>query len=150
MLETGTVIDVKDGKATVLLEAGASCSTCRSCAERESGRMEIVLDAPPGLHPGQRVSVEVGPQNLTWSILLTFVLPTVGLVAGMIVGHKYPLPVLGKDLSSAAFGFAFLIAGLATTITVDRLWGSRKWPPPKIVSWRDAGAPPTDEADNDT
>jgi len=133
MREVGTVCSVSGDTAKVAIRPGDRCGQCGGCAEDGSGRMALTVRAPRPVKAGDQVVVEFGPRHLTWGIVVAFVVPMIGLVAGVLLGQARPWARLGKDLSSALYGFALLVASFGTAAAVDRLFGKRAWPPPRIV-----------------
>jgi positive regulator of sigma E activity len=137
MRETGVVTDLSNGMASVVLTGGACCGHCSACADDGGGRMILRTAATEGIQVGQRVVVEYGPPHIAWGVILTFVLPMIGLVAGVILGQAYALAGLGRDLSAALYGFALAGALFGFAILADRLGRKRTWQAPHIVGARD-------------
>jgi len=144
MREIGTVTQVDHGVASVAISATACCGRCGACTDSGANHRVLTTEAPAGISKGDRVVVEVGPRSIAWAVVLTFVLPMIGLVAGVMLGQSYPWERLGKDLSSALFGFGLLGVGFGAAIAADRLSGAKKWPPPRIIGRADDRTSPLD------
>ena len=90
--ERGVVESVEEGKAEVLMDAGArsACAGCRACTVGLGDVRRVKVDAPEGLEAGEKVVVEVAVPSVYVGILLLFALPIVGLLFGGFLGSFSP------------------------------------------------------------
>lgn len=95
MLEHGTVVSVKDDRATIELEATDRCEGCQAC--KWNGRcMTVVVDVTTDreLRESDRVVVEV-PTALSMRLAgVVYFVPLAGLVAGAVVGRLLSMAFL--------------------------------------------------------
>lgn len=89
--ETGTVIDLTDGKAVVQVEIGEHCARCaahRPCSAMGSGFRQIEVDNRLGAVVGDRVQVDCPPQSRIMSAALLFFFPIVLALVGYFIGYS--------------------------------------------------------------
>jgi positive regulator of sigma E activity len=129
MRETGTIINVQDGRLEIRIDQPrpAVCGKCRACEVLGKGG-DLVLrtsldrvqpepgsDAAAALEAGRRVLVEV-PQVSPWTgIVWLLGMPITMFVAGLLAGANWPawsnLLRLDGQLAGAVLG---VLAGVAT------------------------------------
>ncbi|RKX73748.1 MAG: hypothetical protein DRP87_18320 [Spirochaetes bacterium] len=81
--EMGVVLEVKNGKASVLLDKGEACGGCGHCSTSFDGRgMVTRLPASHGVSSGDVVKLEREPVNQVKSGFIIFILPLILLIAG--------------------------------------------------------------------
>ena len=129
MIEQGTVRELADAGRTARVEVRVSgrCSSCGnrpSCAgdDKEVGVL-VTLDShnPAGARPGDRVRIEMNPENVWISTLMVFALPVVGVMAGYLLGHLVgPIPGPGPYVGAAAGLVAWIILMLVVGRAVKR------------------------------
>ena len=107
----GTVLSWKDGIARVQVAVNP-CSACsHPCAAHStgSGRYLLVESATP-LTPGQTIVVDAPLPSPGRAVMLAYVLPLAGFMAGLFAGHAgfhgAPLPALGGGLLGAEAAYA--------------------------------------------
>ncbi|MDR1888609.1 MAG: SoxR reducing system RseC family protein [Zoogloeaceae bacterium] len=122
----GTVLTIHDGKATVRLNAPVSA--CGACAHGNScgiGRLstpgnasdktgakqnrgvQLNLDVPPGIHPGDQVNLLAPRTSLPALALLGYVFPALAMLLGAALGQS----LYGSDGIAALFSLCtFLLA----------------------------------------
>ena len=86
--ETGTVVAVDGGKASVKLDRKArkECGSCCACGAFAAG--EDTIKVPAGqLKQGERVSIRIPQVNAYLSMFLVFGLPMLLFFAGIFVGR---------------------------------------------------------------
>jgi len=117
--ETGTVAELRQGKAIVRLDADAEtkCGSCCACSIGASGVRTLVVDKN-ALSVGDRVRVRIPRLSGYVSMLLLFVLPLALFVAGMSLGMMFEPEGGGHGLSPIVggllgLGVALLIAWIA-------------------------------------
>jgi positive regulator of sigma E activity len=140
--ESGFVVAASDGATVVEIAPSACCGSCGLCsAIGGKMRLELPTDDLPdelraALTPGRRVIVGVPRSVPAASLLLVFGLPLLGLVGGALLGYALPIPMLGQDLSAAAFAVALLAVALLVAAVADRRIG-RRLPQPKLIRFAD-------------
>lgn len=89
--ETGTVIRITDGIATVMLDGGESCKSCSAgklgiC--KPSGNVSIVTaEVTEGINPGDTVRINLDRAAQSKGMVLAFVVPLLSLFAGTLLGY---------------------------------------------------------------
>ena len=134
MREEGTVIEARDHQVVVRMEAGPQCGRCCACAGIAGNSRDLVTTTTRPLEVGTRVAVEVPTGNPVLGALLVFVLPLLGLVAGVVAGQSWHPFGLSRDSAGLVLGFGALAALFGLAAAVDR-FVRRKLPrEPKIVA----------------
>jgi len=89
LLEEGTLIDIgSGGKATVELERKSACRKCGACSPVPGGKLIIEASNPAGARPGDRVRLAIEARGITGGIVMTYLLPALGLIFGIFFGTK--------------------------------------------------------------
>ncbi len=89
--ETGTVIDVTNGKAVVQVQIGEHCAGCaahRPCTAMGSGFRQIEADNRLGAAVGDRVQVDCPSQSRIASAFVLFLFPIVLALVGYLIGYS--------------------------------------------------------------
>lgn len=117
VLETGTVmlLERRDGKQVALVamdvteEGQERCATCRMCAREndDSLLLAVQLEDDSDIPQGARVEVEVTKPSLYLPILVTLVVPLVGMTLGGILGTVFGAGSEWKDLLAVGLAFVF-------------------------------------------
>ena len=90
--ETGVVVEVENGVATISMDAAAHtwCGSCSICRTAEGGRRMLSgLRAPQGLRVGDKVTVEVPLPGSAQSAAMLFLVPVVLFVGALVVAEQY-------------------------------------------------------------
>jgi sigma-E factor negative regulatory protein RseC len=122
MLEEGLVREVRDNGAIARVEVQvsavcASCGNRGSCAADAEHGSRVVLDArnAAGASPGERVRIEMNPENVWLAAFLVFVLPVLfimgGYALGCVGGVKSVWPYVGAAVGLVAWMALVLSAG---------------------------------------
>lgn len=88
--ETGTVIKIDKGLATVMLNGGESCRNCSAgklgiC--KPSGNVSIVMaNTVEGINPGDSVMVILDSATQSRGMFLAFIVPLLSLFLGALLG----------------------------------------------------------------
>lgn len=132
----GIVKIVADGRATVAVET-SGCGSCGHGSSCGLGKLAhgqastlMVVEAPAGLRPGDPVSLELPDSHMTYTVLLGYLFPAVGL----LVGSGLAMDRFHTD-AAAALGAAagFLVALIAARLAVPHL---RRWiPRPQLITF---------------
>ncbi|MFP4057817.1 MAG: SoxR reducing system RseC family protein [Candidatus Brocadiia bacterium] len=141
MREEGTVVAVEGDTARVRVQPGPHCGGCCACSMLGGGPPELELSAPEPLHVGDRVVVEVDTSGTTLGAVLVFVLPLLGLVAGVVVGHHARPFGTSGNAGGLILGFGLLLALFGMAMAVDRWFLRRRVAAPTIVRVIRGGGP---------
>lgn len=110
MTEEGVVADVRGGKIIVKIVRQPACGSCKACKTAESQEMEIELDNPIDAKVGQRVRLELDDSAILKGSLVTYGLPSLGLVTGLFLGRFMArLLNIGYELPSAALSIGLMV-----------------------------------------
>ncbi len=133
--EKGTVIAITGGKATVRFAQSEDCKACGLCHvhsnDSSSGITSMLLevDALPELEIGSTVLVSDAAPSAWAGSLLLFLLPLLGLLAGVIAGMMW----FEDELVAAGTGLLGLTLALSGGFVADRLMSRRPQARPRIV-----------------
>ncbi len=131
--ETGTVVEVRAGRALVQTERGAACEGCaaRGACSHLGGSREarVWVRDPLGVRPGERVVVAVPEQAVMRASFWVYLVPVAALVVGAVAGNALgPRLGIGADAGAAALG----LAAMALALVASR-WAGRGAAVPRIV-----------------
>ena len=139
MREIGTIVAVDGERVRVRMQPGPRCGSCCACAA-VGGERELELTTGESLEPGDRVAVEIATPNAALSAVLVFLLPLLGLVGGVLIGHHFRPLGLSGDADALVLGFGLLIVVLGGAAVFDRLVLRARIPEPHIVEVISRGA----------
>ncbi|MCU0643291.1 MAG: SoxR reducing system RseC family protein [bacterium] len=122
MFETGIVNRVEKNIAWVKMIKGEQCSGCHACNAFGEGVVELIALNGVAAKPGDRVEVEIDPNQVVKHSAIVFLLPVLGLILGYFLGAKY-LEQAGLSQQSAGIigSFGLLLVMFAAIIGYDRL-----------------------------
>lgn len=112
------VIAVRDGSATVSVDAGTVCRRCaagRGCgagifaAAQEPKLIDVTVTAGILLEVGDRVRLALAPAQLLRAAWLMYGLPLVAMVLAVLAASRTVAP--GSDLVAALFATLGLVGG---------------------------------------
>lgn len=89
MKATGTVIEVKDGYATVKSERHSACDGCHSkdfCLSCSKKDITVTALDPIGVRPGDEVEIETPSRTVLGYAAAVFVLPVFAAIAAYMLG----------------------------------------------------------------
>ncbi len=113
MEEEGIVIGYKGDKALVRTERSMACNHCASASicEAISGGKEMVIEAenPVKARKGERVVVSVEEERIVRVSLITYLIPTLAFIVGILLGREATFTGLNREIASALGGFLLLI-----------------------------------------
>lgn len=138
MRKEGVVIERVGEMVSVQFERAESCKHCHACSGKRC-RALIHGDA----RAGDTVEVELPDDYIVRLSVLTYGLPLVSLVAGLLLGSLLAGPLrvpMNAELFSALTGGAMLLIGLRALHALDQRLSFRTEFQPRIVSV--AAAPP--------
>jgi len=110
--ERGTVISVSDEWAKIKLVRGMACEGCPGsglCNMLSKRYMMLEAENPVGATPGQEVLVSLQAENELKASFIIYVIPTISLFIGAILGYYLAL-LKNRELSSCIFSIFFLIS----------------------------------------
>lgn len=102
---------LSDGRAEVFLQRQSACSgDCHKCSGCGAVRQTVCVPAfnPVGAQPGDQVIITSDAKPFYLAVLVVYVLPLLGLVAGYLLGTYW---AASPGLLAAA-GFSMGIAGV--------------------------------------
>jgi len=115
MKEVGIVQSVKDAEILVKIKRHAACLGCGVCSVAPGGDMIVKAIVSGRVKVGDQVNIEVDSILILKAILMVYLLPTVGFLAGILAGLKIA-PLLGiyehKEVFSVLTGMALLCISL--------------------------------------
>lgn len=123
--ETGTVIRINNGRATVMLDGGESCKNCSAgklgiC--KPSGNVSIITaEVTEGINPGDSVRIILDRSAQSKGMVLAFIVPLFSLFVGTFLGY-----IMSTKASIPYFevitGFtSFFVASLLTMKRLKRM-----------------------------
>jgi sigma-E factor negative regulatory protein RseC len=138
IVETGKIIEIKDGSTVVLVSRNAACAGCASknaChAFGGSSEAKIIVDNRIGAKIDDVVEIGVGEGGLVAASFIVYILPIAALFIGAGLGTwiagRIGIPNGGI---SALMGLAFLAAGFVTIRLMDPYLGKKKTLRPRII-----------------
>lgn len=130
MIRTGHVVSASEGSVRVEFERETSCAHCKAC---DGTSCSVTLRGSANV--GDTVDVFMPDSSVTRLSLLTYGLPLVLLIAGLLVGRvvSRSLGTVG-ELVAGATALAFLLAGVFVLRVVDGKIGGKEAYQPRIVS----------------
>ncbi len=117
--EQGKIVDLKNGKAVIEMEAGSQCTHCgarHACSAMGGVVRQIEIPVKNNVKVGDRVTISYQSQSRIVSALLVFLLPVLFLIAGYFVGFT----LFGTE------GKAILVALAGLVIAFILNWGLNK------------------------
>lgn len=84
MIEFGKVVDIEKGLARIELDRSDTCAKCGLCSTNTEKKNYLFFPDDSGLQPGDRVRIEISPKVVLKSSLITFLVPIMGIVLGII------------------------------------------------------------------
>jgi positive regulator of sigma E activity len=122
MREKGRVMAIKNGRARVEITSSrlSCCSGGGLCAEHGGNIASLEVDAPPGVKPGDWVTIDI-PRRSSWMNALTLLIaPFLLLLGGVFLGYKlFP----GDDhvnVPAILLGVALMIAWQVCACLITR------------------------------
>ncbi|OQX95762.1 hypothetical protein B6I21_03795 [candidate division KSB1 bacterium 4572_119] len=100
MNECGIVQRVEGSNAWVTVVKGEQCEGCQACSAFGEGSAELVVKSDFSIKPGDKVEIEIDPQQVVRHSIIVFLLPVFGLVLGYFLGTNY-LPEIGTSGEAA-------------------------------------------------
>ncbi len=137
------VLEVAGDRATIKMERSSACAECGVCHKLAHGARDFVLSAanPPGAGPGDLVRVTVPDINVVRASFAAYGVPTLGAVAGGVLGWAYlALFGLSQEAGAAIGGLLGLAASYYAVSRYDRRLRST-WAGPVITEILHSPAP---------
>ncbi|MDR0840354.1 MAG: SoxR reducing system RseC family protein [Christensenellaceae bacterium] len=121
MCQTGKVVAVLGGVATVRVLRSDACGHCNACFHLGSNEAEVQLANALGARVGDEVAISLHGGGVVKASALAYGVPLAGLLAGVLVGARF------GDLQAAAGGV--LLCGVAYLLL--------RWLEPKFARMRE-------------
>jgi sigma-E factor negative regulatory protein RseC len=146
----GFVVETdNEGRATVVVEKGQGCGSCRTAFQCHGGRAARAEKTPAfnpiGAAVGDRVSLTVASGALLSRMAVLYLVPVFGMLAGAFTGAFVNGGVDGANSGhSVVFGLAGFVLGFVVSVAVSRVWSAVRPIMPvitRIVNVRSVSAP---------
>ncbi|MGX8797678.1 SoxR reducing system RseC family protein [Fusibacter sp. JL298sf-3] len=112
MTKYGTIVALKNGKATLQVPRSTACGDkCGSCSSHcNQGRIEIDVKNSLNAHIGDRIEVESATQMVLGAAFLVYIVPLMMLFLGIFLTNLImnKLSINSNDLVSVLVGLFFL------------------------------------------
>ena len=128
MVRSGKVIGVQDGSLEICFQRPEMCAQCGACVGHKAHEETVKIKGEAAI--GDTVTVEMPDARIVKVSLIAYIIPLIGLMAGLLVGQA----VLKTDLWAAVFGLFGLGGGLIVTRLADRKLGLRPGWQPRLLS----------------
>ena len=115
----------EDGWAMVVTERGDACSNCESAqfchSLADCSKLETRVLNRAGARVGDTVSISLSSGSVLKSALILYILPTVSLLFGSVVGVELHKQLgIGETGAAIGLGFAGLLLGFAIAKLISR------------------------------
>ena len=140
MIKFGQIVkrNEKNEMVTVKFERPEACGKCNACG---AGSQKGEVTLPSAYQVGQWVRVELPETRFLQATALVYVIPLLGLLAGMMIGWWLGNSSDMWTILGAAFG---LIVALVTLYTIDKRISQKPEWLPRITAVYEANPTPED------
>lgn len=121
MRETGRVVGIDGGTASVLFRRSSACSRCGACG-MGSEQNDITVEVPNALDAkvGDEVEVHFTARNALASSAIGYIFPLLMLIAGVFVGYSVPpFGSLSSDAMAGIFAVVFAVGSFLVIRLMD-------------------------------
>ena len=122
MIESGTVLEWRDGKARIRLDGAlkGECPRCAMSSHCVGGKADGVIEiaSEEELAPGRRVNVHMNLPSAAKAAGILFLLPLAGLLAGFFIGQAIGESVVGPEKGEGAGIIGALILVVLTFFSI--------------------------------
>lgn len=118
--EWGVVTAVSPGKARVKLERKSLCEKCGICSVWGKDFMLMEVDNSQGARVGDKVKIETPPGKALKISFMLFIIPLIGLFAGIFSGYLLAMWLGLKSLWQAGLGILFFLLGFLVVRWYDK------------------------------
>lgn len=111
MKESGTVIEVKNGIASVEVARSAACEHCKAChLGRDAQIMVAEAQNDAQAEVGDKVYIELEQKIILGAAVIVYIIPLLFLIIGYLIGSNLAnwLGVSYNEEIGVAFGFSLL------------------------------------------
>lgn len=127
MIRSGRVVEKENGCVSVCFDRPEMCEHCGACnGKAHKELVKILGDA----EIGDVVEVEMPDAKIVRASALAYVVPLVGLMAGLLIGQN----VFGSDTAAAVGGLIGLGVCWLIMHFLDRKMGSKVAWQPKLIA----------------
>lgn len=122
MIESGIVKKIEKNIAWVNIMKGEQCAGCTACKTFGEGKFELVALNEPGAKPGDKVEIEINPQQVVKYSTILFLLPVLSLIIGYFLGSSY-LTQVGLSMETAGIigSLGLMIISFLAIFGYDRM-----------------------------
>ena len=128
MIRTGKVIQTQGDTLTVCFSRLESCESCGMCG---SGRSDAMITLKGQAQPGDFVEVEMPDAQVLKVSAITYLLPLIGLLFGLLLGT---ILFKRQEIAVLFTGLTFLALCLIGLKMIDKSLGIRKNWQPRILA----------------
>lgn len=127
MIECGVIERVENDVAWVTVVKGEQCAGCQACKAFGENSAQVLVLNNLAAKPGNRVEIEIDPQQVIKHSSIVFLLPVFCLVAGYFLGTKY-LSSLGLNAEPAGIigSLGSMLVGFAIIALYDRFVANKR------------------------
>jgi len=133
MRETGKVIELTDGYATISLKRTTACGSCRACTIGDDpGEMRVSVKNDCGANVGDKVEIELRSGAFVSAAMILYGIPLAAMLFGFIAGDTVcGMLGFGEARSTVAFvsGMVMLTAVYALIKKLEPVWKKRGYAP---------------------
>ena len=112
MRQCGVITQIKDTRATVLMQRHSMCSSCNACSMGHSNRkIEIEAINDIDAQVGQWVEIDMDKQNFLMATFIAYGIPFLTLILGIFMGTlilSNLQPNKNTEIYAALLGFVFM------------------------------------------
>ncbi len=124
----GVVTSLQGALAKVHFQRGSMCAHCGACLAVGEKEMEILADnSTAGAKPGDLVTVELSAGKVLRASVLAYVIPLIGLVAGVLLGS------LLSEIAGVILGVGLCALSYALLRILDKKFQKRQTFRPRIT-----------------
>jgi sigma-E factor negative regulatory protein RseC len=138
IVETGKIIEIKDGRTVVLVSRNSACAGCsaKNACHGFGGSSEstIIVDNRVGARVDDVVEIGVGEGGLVAASFIVYILPIAALFVGAGLGTLIAEQLgISNGGISALMGLLFLAAGFVVIRLMDPYFGKKKTLRPRVL-----------------
>lgn len=115
MRETGTIIDIKDRDAQIIIERKSSCGNCGVCKFGDEDKLLIEVPNTLKAEIGDIIELEMETKDVLKASAMAYLIPLFGLVLGIIIGIT-----LGSQMTAALTGIGMTAVGFVIVGVIDK------------------------------
>lgn len=136
MTEVGEVVRIKGDMAVVRIQRSSACRHCGACG-LGAGPDDMLLTLPNSLNakPGDLVEVSLESGQLLKASAITYLIPLVALIVGVIVGYALGgYMAVDRQLAGAVLGLVFTAVAFGVIRALDPVFKRSNHFTPRMIS----------------